>query len=64
MVNWSKRQVAVERLDDPVAIGPHLAVVVEVQAVRVGVARGIEPVAGAMLALVRRGHELARTSFS
>ena len=49
-----ERQVAVEGVDDPVAVGPDLAVVVEVDAVRVGVAGGVEPVAAAVLAPVRR----------
>ena len=49
--------VAIEGLHDPVAIGPHLAVSVEVQSVRVGVARGIEPVAGAVLAVGGGGEE-------
>ena len=49
-----ERHVAVEGVDDPVAIGPDLAVVVEVDAVRVGVAGDVEPVAAAMLAPVRR----------
>ena len=53
-----ERQVAVERVDDPVAVGPHLAVVVEVDAVRVGVAGRVEPVAAAMLAPVRRRQQL------
>ncbi len=43
-------QVAVERLNHPVAIGPHLAVVVDVDPVGVAVPRRIQPVAGAMLA--------------
>ena len=50
-----ERQIAVERVDHPIAIGPHLAVVVEVDAVRVAVARGVQPVAGAVFAVVRRG---------
>ena len=60
-----ERHVPVEGLDDPVAIGPHLAVVVEVDAVRVGVAGGVEPVAAAVLApvLARRasGRQTSRT---
>jgi hypothetical protein len=38
--------VAVERADDPVAVGPDLAVVVEMQPVGVGVPRGVEPLTG------------------
>ncbi len=45
-----ERHVLVEHADHPVAVGPHLAVVVEVVAVRVGITRGVEPVAGAMFA--------------
>ena len=52
-----ERQVAVEGADDPVAIGPHLAEVVEVIAVGVGVAGGVEPVAGAVLAPAGRGEQ-------
>jgi hypothetical protein len=39
-----KGLVPVERADDPVAIGPHLAFVVQVQAVRVGIAGYVQPV--------------------
>ena len=50
-----ERQIAVEGLDHPVAIGPDLAVVVDVDAVRVAVAGRVQPVARAMLAVMRRG---------
>ena len=50
--------VAIEGVDDPVAIRRHLAVVVEVDAVRVGIASGIQPVAAAMLAPVRGPEKL------
>ena len=50
--------IAVEGLHDPVAVRPHLAIGVEVQAVRVGVAGGVEPVAGAVFAVGRQGHQL------
>ena len=50
-------QVAIEGPDDPIAVGPHLAVVVEVQAVRVGVTGRVEPVASAVLTPLRRVHE-------
>ena len=53
-----ERHVAVEGVDHPVAIRPDLAVVVEVDAVGVGVAGGVEPVAAAVLAPVRRGQQL------
>ena len=49
--------VLVERLDHPVAIRPHLAVVVEVEPMRIGVTRGVEPVTPAMLAPRRRCHQ-------
>ena len=49
--------VAIEGPDDPVAVGPHLAVVVKVQAVGVGVAGRIEPIACPVLAPLRRVHE-------
>ena len=45
--------VGVKRADDVVAIRPDRAVVIEVDAVRVGVARVVEPVARAMLAIAR-----------
>ena len=47
-------QIAVEGLDHPVAVRPDLAVVVDVYAVRVAVARGVQPVPGAMFAVVGR----------
>jgi len=46
--------VLVEGAHDPVAVGPHLAVVVQVHAVGVAVASGIQPEAGHMLAVARR----------
>ncbi len=50
-----ERQIAVERSDDPVAIRPDAAaVVVVVQAVGVPVPRRIEPIARAMLTVMRR----------
>ena len=48
------REIAVERADDPVAPGPHAAQAVDVVAVRVGVARRIEPGHGHALAVARR----------
>jgi hypothetical protein len=48
------RKVAVECIDDPVPVRPHLAVVVEMNSVSVRVARGVEPVAAAMLAPLLR----------
>ena len=49
-----ERLVLVERPDRPVAPREHLAVVVDVDAVGVAVARRVEPVAGAVLAPVPR----------
>ena len=51
-----ERLIAIKGVDDPLTVRPNLAVVVEMQAMRVGVASGIEPVAGAMLAVLRLGH--------
>ena len=52
-----ERLVPVERLDHPVAVGVHLAVVVDVDAVGVAVAGRVQPVAGSVLAPVRGGEE-------
>ena len=49
-----ERKIAVERGDDPVAPRPHHAMTVDVVAVRVGVARGVEPGHGHALAVARR----------
>ena len=49
-----ERHVLIEGGDDPFAVSPHLAVVVEVNPVRVAVARGVQPVARPMLAPLRR----------
>ena len=50
-----ERQVAVEGVDHPVAVRPDFAVVVDMHAVRVAVAGGVEPVARAVFAVVGRG---------
>ncbi len=47
-----ERLVPVEGADDPVAIGPDLAVVVEVQAVGVAVPGGVEPEPRQVLAVL------------
>ena len=47
-----ERHVVVEGADDPIAVRPDLTIVVEVQAVGVGVAGRIEPKAGHMLAVM------------
>ena len=49
-----ERQVPVEGVDHPVAPGPHVALAVDVVAVRVGVAGRVEPRHGHALAVVRR----------
>ena len=46
LVEWL---VGIESPDDPVAVGPHFAIVVKVHAVRVGVPRVVQPVAAAVL---------------
>ena len=55
--------VAVKGFDDPFAVRPHLPVIVEMQAVRVGVARRIQPVAGAMLPVAWRREQLVHEFF-
>jgi hypothetical protein len=50
-------QVGVERADDPVAVGPDGANIVEVEAVGVGVADGVEPVAAEVFAVTRGGEK-------
>ena len=50
--------VLIEGSDDPIAIGPDFAEVVDVDAVCVGVARGVEPITRAMLTPFWRGHEV------
>ena len=52
-----ERLVAVERLDDPVAPWPNLPRIVAKETVRIGVARGIEPVGRHAFAEVRRSEQ-------
>ena len=53
-----ERQIGVERPDHPVAVRPDAAaIIVVMQAVGVAVARRIEPIARAVLAVVRRGQQ-------
>ena len=52
-----ERHVAVERVDHPVAPGPHVAMAVDVIAVCVGVTGEVEPLHGHALAVVRRGQQ-------
>ncbi len=49
--------VGVEGLDDPVAVGPEVTEVVALEAVRVGVAGGVEPGPGPAFAVVRRAEQ-------
>ena len=49
-----ERQILVERLDDPVAVGPHRPVAVHLVAVRVGVPGQVQPVGRHPLAVARR----------
>ena len=53
----TERLVAIERTDHPVAIGPDLANIVEVQPVRVAVPRHIQPMPSHLLAIVLRLEE-------
>ena len=53
-----KRHVAVQRIDDPVAPVPLVAGAVGLEAVGVGVARGVEPFLRHVLAVTRRREEL------
>ena len=53
-IEW---HVSIERADYPIAIGPHFAIVIDVQSMGVGVACGIQPVTGAMLSILRRGQQ-------
>ena len=55
--------VPVESPDHPIAVGPHLPIVVDVDPVGVSVAGRIQPVAGSMLAPVLRLHEPVDQSF-
>ena len=50
-------QVAIVSVDDPVSVGPHRALIVQVQAVSVAVARLVEPVVRHVLAVMRRGEQ-------
>ncbi len=49
-----ERQIAIEGLDHPVAVGPHLAIVVEVNPVGVPVASIVEPVPGPVFTIPLR----------
>ena len=49
LVEW---HVGVEGVDDPVAVRPDLAIVVEVQTVGVTIARGVQPITNTMFAII------------
>ena len=57
MVNRSNGMLRVERVDDPVAPRPHVALGVGLVAVGVGVAGRVEPVERHPLAVARRGEQ-------
>src|SRR4029079_4228034 len=48
-----ERKVTVEGLNHPVTIRPRLPIVVDVDAVRIGIPGGIEPIPGAVLTITR-----------
>ena len=52
-----ERHVAVEGVDHPLPVGPHLPLVVEVDAVGVGVAGIVEPVPGPLFAPFEPGQQ-------
>ena len=52
-----KRHISVEGIDYPVSIGPHFAVVIQMQSVRIPIARRIEPEPRGMFAVFRLRHE-------
>ena len=56
-------QIAVERADDPIAIGPDEPRLVLFVAVRIGIPSAIEPDAAPALAVVRRGEQARRRFF-
>jgi hypothetical protein len=56
-------QVAVEGVDHPVAVGPDLAEVVDVNAVRIGVAGRVEPLKDHALPVARRGEQTVHQAF-
>ena len=50
-------QIFIQRVDDPIAVGPGEARLVFLEAIGVGVARGIKPVAAPALPIMRRGQQ-------
>ena len=52
-----ERLVVIEGLDHPVAVGPHRALRVALEAVGVGVAGEIEPLGGHVFAVMGRGQQ-------
>src|SRR5438874_12997248 len=57
-----ERQVAVERVNDPIAVFPNLPRRVYAVAVRVGVTRGVEPPTAPPLAVMRRRQQSVHPS--
>ena len=57
------RLARVKRVDDPVAVSPHFAVVVQVQPVRISVPCGVEPEAGHVLTEGRRREQAVHKFF-
>ncbi len=58
-----ERLVAAEGADDPVAIGPYFAVIVEVKAVGVAITDGVEPEPRHVLAVMGRVEQPVHDSF-
>ena len=58
-----ERLVRIERVDDPVAIRPDAARAILFVAIRVGVARQVEPLAGPALAIAGRSEQLVGERF-
>ena len=52
-----ERLVVVEGLDHPIAVRPHRALRVALEAVGIGIAGEVEPLHRHVLAVVRRSHE-------
>ena len=50
-------QIAVEGPDHPIAVGPDLALIIQVEPVGIGVARDVEPMASHLFAILRAIHQ-------
>ena len=55
--------IAIEGVDDPVAVGPDFAVIVEMDAIGIRIAGGVEPVMGPVFAPVRRLQQVIHEAF-